>query len=178
MTCEDAEHNETCRLADSQCEFIFMDSMPSFQSIADVYRESILQIPLLMQAHTDTGVDFGANAYRRWAEDLENGRYASCAPEDFESWGDWCAYVCNFATNARHGWDFLAKTYVNNPDMPQILRLLALLDRNEDYWRELEELGAGFNVVQENLCYPDKRQAIAQVIRKFISLNEEMLKLF
>ncbi len=174
VTCGDPSKDQTCRLAESESQFVFIDSLPRMGDIAQVYRESVLQIPQLMGAHTAAGVDFGAAAYRRWAEDLENGRYASLKPEEFESWGDWGVFVCNLATNARHGWDFLAKAYVYNPDMPGILRFLALLDRNEDLWRELEQLGAGLNVTLEALQNPDTRREAIGILRRFIPLNQQM----
>lgn len=174
VTCGDPKHNQTCRLAESGSAFIFIDSLPQIEDIAQVYRESMLQIPQLMRARTAAGVDFGANAYRRWADDLENGRYESLIPEEFESWGDWCVFVCNLATNARHGADFLARAYVYNPDMPGILRFLALLDRNEDLWRELERLGTGLNVTLEALQNPDTRRKTVETIRRFIPLNQQM----
>ncbi len=178
VTCGDPKYNQPYRLAESSCTFIFIDSLPQIEDIAQVYRESMLQIPQLMRARTAAGVDFGAAAYRRWADDLENGRYESLTPEEFESWGDWCVFVCNLATNARHGADFLARAYVYNPDMPGILRFLALLDRNEDYWREMENLGTGLNVTLDALQDQDKRRETVRIIRKFIPLNEEMMQHF
>ena len=130
-----------------------------------------------MQSKTEAGVVFGASAYQSWAEDMENGRYDKCTKESFESWRDWCIYVCNLATNARHGWDFIAKAYINNPDMPNILHLIALLERNTDLWNELEAKGYGFNITLENLQNGEKRADAAETIRKIIPVNQSIMKL-
>ena len=179
VSCGDPSYNRICRLQDEHISFIFIDSLPVIRDIRTIYRESILQIPVLMQAQTKNGVSFGANAYRNWADDIERGRYAQYTPESFDQWKDWCIYVCNLATNARHGWDFIAKAYVSNTDMPNILHLIRLLDRNEDIWRnELEKNGVGFNVTLENLQDASKCRAAAIAIRKLAQANDEIMQLF
>lgn len=104
-------------------------------NLSRVYRESILQLPMLMSSQAEPGVTFGAAAYRNWANDLLGGRYDGLTPETFRSWEDWCVYICSLATNVGHGWDFFARAYVHNPDLPNILRLIALLDRNGQVWK-------------------------------------------
>lgn len=179
ISCGDPSYNRVCKLQETQINFIFIDSLPVIRDVRAVYRESILQIPVIMRGQTKNGVTFGANAYRNWADDIEYGRYAQYTSESFDKWKDWCIYVCNLATNARHGWDFIAKAYVNNTDMPNILHLIRLLDRNEDIWRnELEKNGFGFNVTLENLQDASKCEDIAKAIRKLAQANEEIIKLF
>ena len=74
---------------------------------------------------------------------------------------------------------FIAKAYVSNTDMPNILHLIRLLDRNEDIWRnELEKNGFGFNVTLENLQDEAKCIQIANAIRKLAQSNEEIMQLF
>lgn len=52
--------------------------------------------------------------------------------------------------------------------------VLALLDRNEALWRELEQLGAGLNVTLEALRNPDTRREAIGILRRFIPLNQQM----
>lgn len=162
----------------ADCGFIFIDSLPVITHLAAVYRESVLQLPAIMQMQSETGTFFGAKAYENWARDLENGRYDAYKEESFDNWKDWCIYICNIATNSGHGRDFLAKAYVHNTDMQSILQLVCLLDRNHDLWQELEAKGAGFNVTLETLQDKEKRADIAQTIRKFIPLNQTIIELF
>lgn len=165
-------------LEDARCSFIFIDSLPVIDSLARVYRESLLQLPELMQLRVEPGVVFGAQAYRKWAGDLLGGRYDGCTAETFQSWEDWCIYICNLATNARHGWDFIARAYVYNPDMPYLLHLIALLDRNKDVWKELEALGFGFHITAEAFQNREKCALAASAILKLVKTNEEILRLF
>lgn len=179
VSCGDPAYNKVCQLPEENINFIFIDNLPVIRDIRAVYRESILQIPVLMRSSTKNGVTFGADAYRKWADDLEKGRYAQYTSESFDQWRDWCIYVCNLATNARHGWDFIAKAYVSNTDIPNILHLIRLLDRNEDIWRnELEKNGVGFNVTLENLQDATKCKVAAMAIRKLAKANDEIIQLF
>ena len=150
---EGGAYTTTCGLQETHsaleeggASLAFIDSLPIIHNLSRVYRESILQLPMLMSSQAEPGVTFGAAAYRNWANDLLGGRYDGLTPETFHSWADWCVYICSLATNVGHGWDFIARAYVHNPDLPNILRLIALLDRNGQVWKELEALGFGFNI--------------------------------
>lgn len=179
ISCGDPSQDKACKLQETQIDFIFIDSLPVIRDVPAVYRESILQLPVLMRGQTKNGVSFGANAYRNWADDIERGRYAQYTAESFDPWKDWCIYICNLATNARHGWDFIAKAYVHNTDMPNILHLIRLLDRNDGIWKnELEKNGFGFNVTLENLQDAGKCAGIVKAIRRLAQANEEILSLF
>ncbi len=158
--------------------FIFIDSLPHIEDLALVYRESILQLPDLMRGRAEPGVTFGADAYINWANDLLGGRYAGCTAESFRKWEDWSIYICNLATNARHGWDFIAKAYVYNPDLPNILHLIALLDRNEEVWDYLEDLGFGFNIKADAFGDKEKCALAANAILKLAKTNEDIIRLF
>lgn len=178
-TCGDPVYDQAIPLEGAEAGFVFLDALPAVRDLAAVYRESILQIPALMQGRTENGAVFGANAYRSWADDLENGRYDGCTEENFDKWQDWCVYVCNLATNARHGWDFIAKAYWHNQDLPNILHLIALLDRSErDVWYGLEAAGCGFNVTPENLQNPEKRAKAAALLRQAAGFSDEICRLF
>ena len=165
-------------LEEGGASLIFIDSLPMIHDLSRVYRESILQLPMLMSSQAEPGVTFGAAAYRNWANDLLGGRYDGLTPETFHSWEDWCIYICNLATNAGHGWDFIARAYVHNPDLPNILRLIALLDRNDQVWKELEALGFGFNITAEAFGDKERCRLAAHAIQKLVKTNEEILRLF
>ncbi len=177
--CGDPKYSYSYKLNEAPASYIFIDSLPRIPDLAKVYRESILQLPTLMAAESRHGILFGAAAYRKWADDIESGRYDHLSSASFDSWRDWCIYVCNIATNARHGWDFIAKAYAHNPDMPNILHLIAILDRNErDCWRPLENMGFGFGIQPEYFADEVKKTKAAQLIRNLANWNDEMMKLF
>lgn len=165
-------------LSCAPCSFIFIDSPPKASDIAGLYRKSVLQIPKLMTAPAYSGVSFGARAYRDWAKDLRSGRYEDCTADNFDRWSDWCIYVCNIATNAGHGRDFLSRAYAHNPDMPNIPRLIALLEQNTCAWNQLEALGFGFNIRPEAFRDSNKCAAAAETIERLAAVNDEICGLF
>lgn len=165
-------------LSRAPCSFILIDSPPKASGLAGLYRESVLQVPKLMTAPAYSGVSFGANAYRDWANDLRSGRYEGCTADNFDSWPDWCVYICNIATSAGHGRDFLAWAHAHNPDMPCIPRLAALLEQNTHVWNQLESLGFGFNITPESFHDPGKCAAAADTIGRLAAVNDEICGLF
>ena len=135
-----------------------------------------MQISVRMQAEpTANEVFFGAEAYRRWAADIRNGRYERYTAETFDNWRHWCIYICNLATNGGHGEAFLRRAYELNPDMTSIPELIAQFHENDKVWNELESLGGGFNCTIETLHDKEKREAIADVILKLAETNEKIV---
>ena len=66
----------------------------------------------------------------------------------------------------------------HNPALPKILRLIALLDRNDQVWKELEALGFGFNITAEAFGDKERCRLAAHAIQKLVKTNEEILRLF
>ncbi len=176
--CGDPNYTRSYKLGSISAAYIFIDSLPKIDDLAQVYRESILQLPSLMKGTAENGVTYGSAGLRRWADDIEGGRYDKYLTEEFESWGNWCIYICNIATNGGHGWDFLARAYVHNPDLFGALRLLALLDRNNDIWHALEAIGMGFGIKPEYFADEEKKAEAVRLIRALAVWHEEMEKLF
>ena len=175
---DDVQYGTDIPFREIECDFIFIERLPQIDSLADLYRRAVMQIPALMQAEsTAGGVYFGAEAYRRWAADTVNGRYDRYTDETFKSWNHWHIYICNLATNGGHGEGFLRRAYELNPDMTFIPELIGLFHENDKIWNELESLGGGFNCTIETLHDKEKRAAIAEVIRKLAETNEKIVKL-
>ena len=66
---------------------------------------------------------------------------------------------------------------MHNPDLPNILRLISLLDRNEYVWQEdLEAMSFG----SKPQLFGDrqKRLTAADAIRKLAKTNRQILQLF
>ena len=163
-------------------DFVFIDSLPQYESLADVYRQSVLQIPSLITApKSDKGVYYGAQAYEQWASDIENGRYDQYTADTFDAWKNYTIYVCNLATNGGHGRAFLQKAAELNPDLTMIPTIIELYWNNETLWKGeggLESVGGGFNVTLETLQDKEKRAVIADIIRKFIPYQQQVVACF
>lgn len=174
----DMSSEEAFPLTQTPFSLIFIEQLPAIEDLAAAYRAAILALPGLMEQKPCGGVWFGAAAYQKWADDLENGRYDRCSHENFDGWRDWDIYLCNLATNAGHGWDFIARAYVHNPDMLKILQLIPLLERNNGVWNRLEELGFGFGIQLDRLQDAEKRPEAVRLIRSLAKASEEMVSLF
>ena len=176
---DDVQYGTDVSFREIECDLIFIERLPRITDLAGLYRKAVMQIPVLMQEEpTANEVFFGAEAYRRWAADIRNGRYDRYTAENFDSWRHWCIYICNLATNGGHGEGFLRRVYELNPDMTFVPELIALFHENDKVWNELESLDGGFNCTIETLHDKKQSAAIAEVILKLAETNEKIVKLF
>jgi hypothetical protein len=155
-------------------DWIFIGSKTRQRPISEIYREAIMQIPKLFNYSTNNDVTFGANAFRQWADDIENGRYDSYDNTNFNDWKDYKVYVCNLATNSGGPKGFLEKAYQYNPDFSFITEIINLYQRTGELWNELEAIGGGFNATLDTLQNPDKRKVIASKVRQFAECMDKV----
>jgi hypothetical protein len=113
------------------------------------------------------GCSYGAKAFRDWADDIENGFFASG--------GEYTTYVCVLATNGGRGFGYIYE------QMPEYVFLKDILDnqckKNNDLWGELEKLGGGFNVTNEIMQDVEKRKKIADTVREFAVAKDEIVQI-
>lgn len=170
-------------------------------SLAEIYRNAILELPKLLTMHTDEYV-FGANAFRAWADDIENGKYDNMTPEDFD--GNFFAYdiyVLNLSTNSGGCQSFLQKAQELNPDfafLEDVRKQYRITNYlwNGGYWindvhspeeREemkrlygdysLETLGGAFGCKLETLQDKNKRAPIVKQMRRFAACIDEVVRI-
>ena len=175
---DDVQYGSDIPFSEIECDLIFIEHLPMITDIKAIYRNAVMQIPTRMTSDvTLDGVHFGADAYRKWAADIRDGRYDRYTAETFESWEHWCIYLCNLATNGGHGESFLRRALELNPDMTFIPELIGLFHENDKVWNELESLGGGFNCTIETLHDKEKRAAIADVILRLAGTNEKIVRL-
>ena len=175
---DDVQYGRDMAFREIECDFVFIERLPEIADLAAVYRNAVMQIPSLMQAEpTSDRVYFGAEAYRKWAADIRNGRYDRYTAETFESWEHWCIYICNLATNGGHGEGFLRRALELNPDMTFIPEMIGLFHENDRVWNELESFGGGFNCTIETLHNKEKTTLIAKKILHLAETNNEIMKL-
>lgn len=158
--------------------WIFIGNKKDAPSLAQLYRETIRTLPKLLATETETFY-FGASAFRAWAKDIERGHFDSVEPENFDPWFAYTAYVCGLATNASCCHGFLEKAMELNPDLAFLKEVSDLYKRcgemwNHDHGADLEALGGGFNVTLEALKSPARRGPIANKLRDFAEVTEEI----
>lgn len=158
--------------------WFFIGSQKDRPPLARLYREAVRILPKLLATETERFY-FGASAFRAWAQDIERGRFDSMKPEEFDPWFVHTAYVCGLATNASCCHGFLEKAMALNPDLTFLKEVSALYSRCGEMWNhdngtDLEALGGGFNVTLEALQDPARRSRIADKLRDFAQVTEEI----
>lgn len=161
--------------------WLFVGEKKRTVDLAQMYRNIIFEIPKLF-AIKNKAFCFGAEAFRAWADDIENGKAESVALEQFNAWCLHTSNVCNMATNGSTIYTILQRTQELNPDLTFIDEIGKLYKRtaeiwNEDGGRDLEALGGGFNVTLEALQDKTRRGKIAARIREAAECMERVLEI-
>ena len=161
--------------------WIFVGEKKESRPLAQLYREAIYEIPQHFCVKTDTYC-FGAEAFRAWARDIENGKFDGMKAEGFDTWACYTNYVCVLATNGSCCYGFLDKARELNPDMGFLLEEVSRLYRrigamwNNDGGTDLEAIGGGFNITLEALQDKERRGKIAAKIREFADVTDGILR--
>lgn len=164
--------------------WIFVGDKKENRPLAELYREAICAIPQHLSVKTNTYC-FGAEAFRAWARDIENGKFDGMTIEEFDSWAYYTNYVCVLSTNGCGCHEFLKRARELNPDMGYLVEISALYLRYAEMWGgenyrndadSLEALGGGFNVTLETLQDKVRRDKIATKIREFADVTDEIVR--
>jgi hypothetical protein len=164
--------------------WIFVGDKKENRPLAELYREAICAIPQHLSVKTDTYC-FGAEAFRAWARDIENGKFDGMTIEEFDPWPYYTNYVCVLSTNGCCCHEFLKRARELNPDMGYLVEISALYRRTAEMWGgennrndvdSLEALGGGFNVTLDALQDKARRDKIATKIREFADVTDEIVR--
>lgn len=178
--------------------WVFIGEKKEQKELKQIYRDAILNLPALLTTKTDNYC-FGADAFRAWANDIENGKYEKMKSEEFDGWTMYTNYVCNLATNSGGCRSFLNKAKELNPDFTFLddvkkqYRITGLLWNAQheaddgfaaEYMKQhgnlpdnLEALGGGFNITLEALQDKTRREKIVSTIRKFADCMDEVARI-
>lgn len=161
--------------------WIFVGQKNEQKHLKQLYRWAILNLPSLLTTKTEHYC-FGAEAFRTWAGDIENGKFDNMKPEDFDVWGMHSAYICNLATNGSCCYGFLKKAMELNPDFAFLDEVREQYNKMGRMWNnqngeDLEALGGGFNVTLNALQDKAKRSKIAAKICEFADCADEIVRI-
>lgn len=165
ISCDKALEYDT-----DKCGWIFVGDKKEQKNTAEIYREAIYALPELLSTDNDKYC-FGAPAFRKWADDIENGYFEQIKPEEFDPRSMYVNFVFALAANGSRCPDFLQRASELNPDMTYLDDIIILYRRTADIWHndggnDLEALGGGFNITLEALQKPERREKIAARIRE------------
>ena len=168
-------------------------------SLKQLYRDAVIQMPELLTKKTYDYV-FGAEAFRAWANDIENGRYEKIGVDFFT----YEVYVLCLATNSGGCQEFFEKSQELNPDftfLENVRKQYRITNYlwNGGYWSKeveemsspeereeikriygtenLETLGGAFGCNLETLQDKEKRTLIVKQIRRFADCMDEVVRI-
>ena len=161
--------------------WIFVGEKKENHPLSEIYRKAIKAIPQYFSEKTDDHC-FGAEAFRAWANDIENGKFDGMPIEEFDTWFHHTNYVCILATNSGCNNGFLRKAQELNPDFVWMEDIIKLYNRTGQIWNndngnDLEALGGGFNVTLEVLQDKNKRSKIAAKIRECADCMDKVVEI-
>ena len=160
--------------------WIFVGEKICERTLAEIYREAIYSLPKILMTDGEKFC-FGSQAFRVWADDIENGKLADVNTEDIDMWALYTSYICGMATNGSCCHGFLQRAMELNPDMDFLNEVSRLYHRlaniwNNDNGKDLEAIGGGFNVTLEALQDKERRKLIADTIRTCAAVNDEIVR--
>ncbi|MBB2183373.1 hypothetical protein H0486_10835 [Lachnospiraceae bacterium MD1] len=161
--------------------WVFVGEKKKEVVLSEIYRKRIISLPKFLTIKTE-GYCFGAEAFRSWATDIENGRFDNMKPEEFDDWPMYTVYVCNLATNSSCCHSFLEKAQTLNPKLKYLDEIRGLYDKMKHLWNEqdgedLEAIGGGFNITLEALQNKVKREKIAAKLREFAGCMDQVIEI-
>jgi len=159
-------------------DWIFAGEKKCDISFDDIIHNAIMKMSHWLTLPEKNGMFFGAQAYRAWADDIENGRYEN----ETDLWSNYSVYICNMATNSGGSLAFLDQVEKSHPQYTDMINKIAKQYTNTGngeggLWKVLEDLGGGFNVTQEALCDKENRTKIVVNIREAADCMDEILQI-
>ena len=146
-------------------DWIFIGDKKRGVDKKELHMNSLKRTLALLTAPDQYGASYGAKAFRDWADDIENGRFADG--------GEYTSYVCVLATNGR-----AFKTIMEQmPELAFVREAHAQIWKGQALWRDLEKMGGGFDVSREAMQDAEKRRQIAGKIREFAVLTDEVARI-
>lgn len=144
---------------------------------AEIFNRALDRIPALLTRPEHNGTRFGNAAYQRWADDLADpARHANIAGGEWSEHGAW---YCLTLTNESHRLGFLAMAQRYCPDRaPQIEALRAAHERMRELHRQMEQIGAGFDLRNRALKDPQAMETAIGVIRRMGEVSDLTLAWF
>ena len=170
---------------------LFVGDKKQTPPLADVYRQTVMNIPSFITRPPENGLFFGKQAFEDWANSFLDGRYADIDVTERDiTWMIHGTYLCMAGTNGA-SCGFLNDALVYNPDMTFIERLKPIFDKQQIIFHELAYLNdkgepdyknggieGGFNIKAEKFKNPDIMRPVSNKILESAKYCDEILEVF
>lgn len=165
-----------CISADSAIEkgmdagWVFIGEKIRSIELSEVYSNALAAIPQLFSIKNEKFC-CGAEAFYAWAAQIEDGYYDQYEAEAFRKWEMYTSNICNMATNGCCAAQFLKRVKELNPQLHFVDDVIRLYERIGHIWerddgKDLESIGAGFNISLDLLKDRDSRKRIIDRLRE------------
>ncbi len=158
-------------------DFIFAGEKKETPPLAEVYREAVMDIPSLLNRPPMDGITFGEQAFTDWADSFLDGRFDEVPADELKTWNVHGSYLCIAATNGGCR-EFLTRAAELNPDMDFIDELDAIYVRQDELFKNIEAMGAGFDLSPAKLTDREFMGRVSETIREFETCCDEVLDVF
>jgi hypothetical protein len=155
-------------------------------TLEKLYINAIRKMPYWLTHPEHDGMFFGASAYRKWADDIETGRFED---SNLALWENYGVYVCNLATSGGEPTFIFRKLAEMNSAYSE---LAVLGDKIQELlpaetptggrsllWIKLEELKGGMNMDEVGITMrnKEKRITVASVLRDYADRLDKVVEL-
>ncbi|MDR0286698.1 MAG: hypothetical protein LBI03_03175 [Clostridiales bacterium] len=165
-------------------DLVFIGKKQRNVSLEDIYLQTIKRMAYWLTLPEQNGMYFGAAAYRAWADDIDNRRFAD---ENLPLWENYGVYVCNLATSGGEPTFIFSKLAQINPQymkwVPLGEKIQSLLPAETPtggrslLWIKLDELGGGMEATRETMRNPEKCSKIAAALRDYATRLDKVVTL-
>lgn len=171
---------------ENKLDFIFIGKRQRNVSLEEIYICVLKKMPHWLTLPKHSGMCFGSEAYKTWADDIESGRFED---ENLPLWENYGVYVCNLATNGGEPTYIYKKLANLNHVYSEIAiigeRIQKLLPAESPtggrslLWVKLEELNAGMDMEAVRITMRDKkkRSEVADVLRDYAKRLDQALEI-
>ena len=185
----DAESTETvdCFISGgNKTDLIFIGDRKREVTLEDIYIAALRRMTHWLTLPERNGKFFGAAAYRKWADDIEAGRFEDA---NLCLWSNYGVYVCNLATRGGEAAFIcgkLADINAKYADLAGLGEKIQELSRTESstggrslLWRQLEEAGGGMDMDRVKMTMRDREQRakVAALLRDYAERIDRVVEL-
>ena len=173
---------------DQYFELIFIKEAKDKPNLANVYRNTVMNIPLMINLPETEKYAFGKKAFLYWADSFQNGTFDNIPvdensiwythAEGFSCWNMHGNYLCMLGTN-NCSVGFLERALHFNPDMGFINDLNPLFNKmTHDGFGKLIGMAGGFELKPKDIKNKNLMKPITDEIYNIAKYNDEILDIF
>jgi len=169
-------------------ELIFVTCKKAKSSLADAYKNVVMNIPSLITMPETPNYSFGKKAFIDWASSFQNGTFDAYSIDHklwythesptFNCWNQHGTYLCMLGTN-NCACGFLENALKHNPDMSIIHKLIPLYSKlNGEGFYALIDMEDGFRIKPEVVKDRERMSSVSKKIMELSKICDKISEVF